>query len=290
MPDVHPRCMAWKRLVFIWAACWLSAAPGAAQSARPGYHVACLPREQFVSRLRSLVKEPEHVEVALTAFWISASADGESSWSLSIERLDAAPAPPRILHDTGCSAVAEAAVLVVSAWIDEREPQPLPAAPKACEASGLDAWGISWMLDGYAAPMPGALPAAIGGGVGVFFMDPQQMLGFNLRYFPERGRLGVPAGRYAYMSSDFELSVDGTRFWASDGPLHLGAVVSVAYGSHRKPDGAFAMHAQGGLGLRMRWELGKQAALRYDLAVAVVTFDALRPRIVSTLGLEFVAP
>jgi len=132
--------------------------PLQAQTQQPGYAIVCRPRAEFVAQLRTLVPEPGLLELDLTRFSVVATLDvraSHSEWTLVVTRSDAECEGARIVRDATCEAVADAAAIVVSAWIFEAPPSrptlarvgapPVPLVAASAEAPAI---GVSLAADG----------------------------------------------------------------------------------------------------------------------------------------------
>lgn len=281
--------MSLRRLGIISIALAVFVQPLAAQAVSPRYQIGCQTRSEFVGRLRSLVRDPDRVELGLAQLSIVAQPMAASTdWQLTVSRLHSEAEPPRTLRDASCEAVAEAAALVVAVWIDELAAsvpvvsQPVqPPRQRKHWHSGLSlaadaALRIPFALDGGGSlswwfRTPSAVPIILGMGLSIWPASWDQ---------PKQGALPVRA--HSLVESFFEVST----LLLHTGDVHIGSWtalhVTIARGGADEPD---TLGLRFSLGAQLDWELSTRWSAFARAGVTLRLFDALEG--VGGLGLRF---
>jgi hypothetical protein len=86
-----------------------------------------------------MVQNPDRVELDAAQFSVIATPDSDApsaAWTLVVRHLGPDANEPRVVRDASCQAVADAAVLVTSVWINE-QPTGAPVAAPAPESAPL---------------------------------------------------------------------------------------------------------------------------------------------------------
>jgi hypothetical protein len=309
----HSPIMLWKNLLLVSCMSVAFTQPVAAQSPSTRYAIPCQTRAAFVSRLRSLVRHPDRVEIALTQFSIIVTRDADSAgfaqvdaraWTLTVNRADIEQSDPRTVHDATCQAVAEASALVVSAWMDESEPLIAAAKPSVVEAPPAvgpqpvtyvvqppppNREGFSLRLDGTKTLGTGTTAGGLGNSVEFWNLaqDQTEFSGVGVSYWPKLALLNPTARNLRNQREYWEVFLDLVLLWVDLGDLRFGpyAKLIVAGRSDNKGDGAQVLTARYEAGAQLRWQLGGPWALRYGLGIQVATYHN-EPSLVSTLGLD----
>jgi len=284
------------------------AGPAGAQGA--SYQIPCQARGAFVSRLRSLVRQPDAVEVALTRFSIVVRQEAggpESPWTLVVTRTGD-DHEPRSVRDRSCEAVAEAAALVVSVWIDEvpltavvppsaaAPPPPPTAAPTPAtvevpvEGDGEAAQtGLALALENASHIAP---HWSVGASLELWLMQRGGVLQHNIGFTTWPTAYGLrpaPAGSLnvvdVYDRPVFEMSYVIALYLLRIGPIAAGAWGSFSVGV--RPLGtSYGASARFGIGLPVRWHLGGP----WHVYVRVgTTLDDAHISFLGTTGLSWTA-
>lgn len=275
----------------------LFAQPLAAQAVSPRYQISCQTRSEFVGRLRSLVRDPDRVELGLAQLSIvaqplAAAPGADADWALTVSRWHADAEPPRTLRDASCEAVAEAAALVVAVWIDElaasRSEQLAAVSQPVQPARERKRWsgGLSLAADA-ALRIPFALDA--GASLSWWFRTPSAVpiiLDMGLSIWPgswDAPKQGAPTVRaHALVETFFQVSALLVR--AGDvraGPwtaLH----VAIAHGG---ADDIDTLGLRVSLGAQLDWTLSARWSAFARAGITLRLFDALEG--VGGLGLRF---
>ena len=272
------------------------APPAAARELAPRYQISCQSRSEFVGRLRSLVHDPDRVEIGLAQLSIAVkpAGDASSDWTLSVARIGAANEPPRTLRDASCEAVAEAAALIAGVWIDEFEADSAAqiaavASTQARAASRLPArkdspWHTGPILfaDGALRPSVGA---SAGGSFGWMFRrqgDVPFILGVGFSLWPQHSK--VPR-RHAHEA--FETFVEQVTLLLRAGDVSVGpwAAVHLALAAWQEQE-VQPPGIRFSLGLQLQWDLnGSRWGLFARAGASTMFFKTTEA--VAALGLSF---
>jgi hypothetical protein len=263
----------------------------AAAQARGTYAVPCQSREVFLSRLRTLLPEPQRAEEALNQFAILIEPDADGSWLMTVSQPGGPEAgEPRTLRQASCSELAEAATLVVSTWASELPPVQPPAAPvqpPAAPPSPAAApkpppvrtrpWvkrhmqvGASLNADAALGMMPGA---SVGGSVAVWFLtaDRTRFTSIGVSAWPTHRREDTEIARYPnYERPLWALVFEQTQYMLELEPLRFGVFGGIYVGSRRANDASGNELTSGvTLGGALRCSFGEGPfALRLHLGVS----------------------
>jgi hypothetical protein len=252
---------------FLALVCLSVSVPLAAQSPRPSYQISCQPREEFVSRLRRLVREPDAVEVALTRFSIVVSQDGERSWSLLATRTDSESQAPRTVRDRSCEAVAEAAALVISAWIDDtplraalpprvtvsppRAPNEDPQPPDECPKDEAKN-GVAFGLENASALAP---HWSLGTTVELWHQNADNVFTHSVGLTLWPTSFGLRTDTTArYLRPDFDLSYVLDAHFVHFGPVALGLSLAL-YVGWRHIDSGYDARLRAVVAFAVRWNV-----------------------------------
>lgn len=296
------------RSVFCLAFCLASTA--AAQSGG-SFSVPCQSRDEFASRLRTLLAEPQRADEVLARFTIDIAAGADGSWTLTVTEPANPASQPRTLRQASCNELAEAAVLVVSAWADESPPPAAPAPPPAAApappppppkaappAEPLvppvpdDTFvprmrvGVSFRANGAIYMMP---DASFGGGAGVWFYtaDRLSLWSVGLSAWPSHYMDDAQAMRYPdYERPLWYLYGDYARYFLRFPPVSLGLFGQATFNMRRKNEGGtneltFSM----AVGPDVRWAISDRFAAHAQVGVFIVHDTDTTPG-VATLALE----
>jgi hypothetical protein len=281
------------RLILLSCTLLACANAAAAQTVDVSYTIPCQSREAFLSRLRSLVRQPDAADAALREFQVFVEQNAEASWTLTVSRNEAATHLERSVHDASCESVAEAAALVVAAWIDE-SPPPAAAAPPIVAVAAPVATpapapapapvpepqpekpsrrqGASLVFEGATALIPG-----LSGGGSVEFWtlspDAESLTSFGFTYWPMAAALD--AGELVdehYQRPTWEVFVKRSALLLDLGAVRFGPYGALHVGSRRSQDDVGSVSnvftARLGFGAAVRWELARTVALRMQLGAA----------------------
>lgn len=223
------------RTLCLATALLLWALPLQAQPGGPSYQIPCQERSAFVSRVRSLVRSPDTVEIALTRFSVVVSQE-PSAWLLTVVRTDAEPEEPRTVRDASCEAVAEAAALVVAAWIEQAPlawPQDV-TAPNAAESDTANgepppANGIALGIDSASAIAP---HWSVGGSLQLWHMQRGDVFlhTLDLTAWPTSFRLQPPTLGTDYDRPVFEVGYTFGIYFIRLGRVSTGFAAGIRLG------------------------------------------------------------
>ncbi|HKU40911.1 MAG TPA: hypothetical protein VJR89_22270 [Polyangiales bacterium] len=276
---------------------------GAAAQATSVFSVPCQSREEFTSRLRALLTDPQRAEAVLERFSVDIAAGSDGSWTLTVSEPANPKSQPRTLRQATCSELTEAAVLIVSAWADEPPPPraavvppPPPAPPfepqdpprdEASEIEPRMQFGASFRADGAIHMMPSA---TFGGSVAVWFLtaDRLTLTSLGVSAWPSHYVEDADILRYQeYERPLWYLFVQQARYLVQFPPVSLGLFGQVSIGSRRADEGGSSELTFGvAVGPDVRWAITDWFAARAQLGVFIVHSASESMPGVATLSLD----
>lgn len=247
-----------------------------AQTSAAHYEIPCQTQRTFLDRLRAITGRSDRVA---GEFSIVVRALGPDSWTLVVERLGEPRAEPRSVQDSRCEALADAAVLVVSAWMREAPEQ--RAAPdvdaKAVGASTSIAAPRTRWLRGIGVRAAGGTglirTPSLGVGVEFWFSSPARTMriAFGGAYWPMADHLPEAERTDRFVRQVGEAYVQMTGNWLRTADLTLGPYAELAIVVNGpSPGHGGQMDVRGALGAGTRWTLSERWALDYHLGVGLL--------------------
>jgi hypothetical protein len=278
--------------------------PVAAGALSARYENPCQPRAAFVSRLRSLVRHPERIEVLLTEYSIVVAQDAASAWTLTVDRTGTEESAPRTVRDSSCEAVSEAAALVVSAWIDEREPIDEPVAKSAPPPAAAPApatppeptpipepttrQGFTLKLEAVTALSSRASASGAGISLGFWNLSASeeilQVVGLTI--WPHFARFDSTELNRTYQRDTCEVFLELSALWVHFGDFRMGPVVKFSLGGHEDADGVDVFMTRVTAGVIVRWKLSEHWAVRYQIGALMENTRVGHPALANTLGID----
>ena len=263
--------------------------PVAAQSP---FTVPCQSQAEFVSRVRTLVQQPERAEQALNEFAIIVLEDKPNDWTLIVTRRGTSDRP-RTVHDTSCEALAEVAPLVLSAWIDS-DPPPLTAAPEpelpapAVQPERRLGLGLGLRLE----TATGLVRGIVSPGASLEFFTLYRGIGLRISsgfsYWLLRDQTLLIQRSERFQRPIWEVYAQLAYTPLTLGDFAFGALLGLALGPAQfsGPDANAVLSLRFIGGLSTGWSITKAWALRLQLGVHFAT-TALATGPALALGLEY---
>lgn len=270
----------------------LLADSAAAQSAGT-YAVPCQSRAVFLSRLRTLLPEPQRAEDALSQFAIQIEPDADGSWLMTVSQPGSPEAgEPRTLRQASCNELAEAAALVVSTWASELPPEqpvappvqpvqppaapaaPPKAAPKPLPARPVEKRHLQVGISLNANAALGMMPSAsVGGSVAVWLLTPDRryFTSIGVSAWPTHRRDDSEIMRYTnYERPLWAIVFEQTQLLVELDPVRLGLFGGFYLASRRANDAStYELTSGVTVGAAVRWSLGEGPfAFRFNLGVS----------------------
>lgn len=271
------------------------AQPSAAQAPPQHYQLPCRTPAAFAARVRGLVRDPDGVERALAQFSIVAAPDApdaaDTRWTLRVSRLDRAGSDPRSVREASCERAADAAALVVSAWMDE---DPFAASGGEARARGLPAehpelgtlpligQGVSLVADTATALGPSFRP-----GVSVELWNRStgevtlQALGFSLWPGAVAEQSSPRNDRYARPFAEFSLHQGG--YLVGRNYFRAGALFSAYFGVKQLEPRHYAPTLRLSLAAMVQCDIGIWSIF-YRIGFSGMADAAVKISLVSSLG------
>lgn len=257
------------------------------------YAVPCQTREEFASRLRSLLADSTRAEDVLARFAIEIGSGTDGFWTLTVSEPANPASQPRTLRQATCTELAEAAALVVAAWADEAPPptaaEPPPpaapppashvpsAAPVAPQQSTGDGpseeaphvrVGLSVRADGAIDMMP---TASFGGSAALWLLtaDRLNLTSVGIKVWPSHHVPDADILRYQeYARPLWYLFLEQAQYLVELLPIAIGGFGQVGIGSRRADEGGITQLTFGvGAGLDVRWAFSDWFAARAQVGI-----------------------